>query len=140
MAFTWTSALETGHTLIDSQHKELIDVINKLLTACQQGQGADQVGQTVDFLVSYTKKHFSEEEALQQKSNYPDYANHRTYHATFVQTITDLSTELKQSGATPMLINKIVRNVGEWLINHIQQQDTKVAAHLKSAGGYTLPV
>jgi hemerythrin len=134
MAFTWNSALETGHPLIDSQHKELISEINQLLDACMQGQATDKVASTMDFLVSYTKKHFSEEEALQQKSNYPDYANHRTYHATFLKVITDLSVELK-TGITPTLINKIVRNVGGWLTEHIQQQDTKVAAHLKSAGG-----
>jgi len=134
MAFTWNSSLETGHPVIDSQHKELIAAINHLLTACQQGQAADKVGPTLDFLVSYTKKHFGEEETLQQKSNYPDYPNHRKYHETFVKVITDLSVELKQDGPTHTTINKIIRNVGDWLVNHIQQQDTKVAAHLKKSG------
>jgi hemerythrin len=44
----------------------------------------------------------------------------------------DLATELKQNGPTPTLTNKIIHNVGDWLINHIQQQDTKVAAHIKN--------
>ena len=134
MAFTWTAALETGHPVIDSQHNELIDMVNKLISACQQGMAADKVGSTVDFLVAYTKKHFADEEALQQKSNYPDYANHRASHATFVQVITDLSAELKQTGSTPTVINKIIRNVGDWLVTHIQQQDVKMATHVKNAG------
>jgi len=134
MAFTWNPTLETGHPAIDSQHKELINAINNLLAACQQGLGADKVGTTLDFLVSYTKRHFGEEEALQQKSNYPDISNHRNLHAAFVKVIMDLSVELKQAGPTPVVINKIIRNVGDWLINHIQQQDVKVAAHLKKAG------
>jgi len=132
MAFAWNSALETGHPIIDSQHKELINAINNLLAACQQGQAADKVGATVDFLVSYTKRHFGEEEMLQQKSNYPDYAPHRSLHEAFVKVMTDLSVELKQSGPTPSIINKIIRNAGDWLVNHILQQDSKVAAHLKS--------
>jgi hemerythrin len=135
MAIQWTSALETGHHLIDSQHRELINVINQLLEACIQGQAADKIAPTVEFLDSYTKKHFSEEEALQQKSHYPDYENHRKLHADFLKVVAELSAELKQTGLTPTLTNKIVRNVGGWLTNHIQQQDTKVAAHLKSAGG-----
>ena len=134
MAFTWNSALETGHPVIDSQHKELIAAINNLLAACQQGQAADKVGPTLDFLVSYTKRHFGEEEALQKKSNYPDYQNHLKHHETFVKTITDLSAELKKDGPTQAAINKIIRNVGDWLVNHIQQQDTRVAAHLKKSG------
>ena len=134
MAFAWSSALETGHAVIDSQHKELINAVNNFLTACQQGQAADKIGATLDFLASYTKKHFSEEEALQQRSNYPDYANHHQYHEQLIKVIAELSAELKQAGATPMLVNKVIRNVGEWLVSHIQQQDTKVAAHLKQTG------
>jgi hemerythrin len=134
MAFTWSSALETGHSVIDSQHKELINALNNFLAACQQGQAADKVGTTLDFLASYTKKHFSEEETLQQKSHYPDYANHRQYHEQLIKVIAELSAELKQAGATPILVNKVIRNVGEWLVSHIQQQDTKVAAHLKQTG------
>ena len=134
MAFTWNSALETGHPIIDSQHKELINAVNNLLAACQQGQAADKVASTIDFLVSYTKRHFGEEEALQQKSHYPDYANHRSLHEAFVKVMADLAAELKQTGPTPSTINKIIRNAGDWLVSHILQQDSKVAAHLKSIG------
>ena len=67
MAFTWSSALETGHSVIDSQHKELISAVNSLLSACRQGQGVAKVEETLDFLVSYTKRHFGDEEALQVK-------------------------------------------------------------------------
>jgi hemerythrin len=134
MAFAWSAALETGHSVIDSQHKELINAINNLLTACQQGQAADKVDATLTFLVSYTKRHFSEEEALQKKSNYPDYSNHKILHESFVKVVVDLSAELKQTGPTPMITNKIIRNVGDWLVNHIQREDVKIAAHLKKMG------
>ena len=134
MAYTWSSALETGHPLIDSQHKELIKTVNELFNECTRGNAADQISKIVDFLVSYTKRHFSEEEALQRQSGYPDYQNHCQLHANFVKTMMELTTELKQSGPTPTIINKLIRGVGDWLVNHIQQQDTKVAAHAKAAG------
>ena len=134
MAFTWSSSLETGHPVIDSQHKELINAINALLAACQQGQAADKAGPTLEYLTSYTKKHFGEEEVLQKKSNYPDYLNHHQYHESFIKVITDLSAELKQTGPTAAVTQKIIRNVGDWLVTHIQQQDTKVAAHIKKTG------
>jgi hemerythrin len=133
MAYAWQSTLETGHPVIDSQHRELINAVNSLLMVCQRGQGADAADATLDFLLSYTKEHFSAEEALQQKSNYPDYPNHHQYHEAFIKVIEELSAELKQTGPTPSIINKIIRNAGDWLINHIQQQDVKVAAHMKKA-------
>jgi hemerythrin len=132
MAYTWSSALETGHPLIDSQHIELIKAINDLLAACQQGAAKDKVDSVVDFLLSYTKKHFGEEEVLQQSTHYPDYPNHKVLHAGFVKFVTELSAKLKKDGPSPTVINEIIKGVGDWLIHHIQQQDTKVAAHIKS--------
>ena len=134
MAFTWSSALETGHAVIDSQHKELINAVNSFLAECKQGQATDKIGAKLDYLASYTKKHFSEEETLQQKTGYPDYANHRQYHEHLIKVIEGLSAELKQSGPSPTLVNKVIRNVGEWLVSHIMQQDAKIVAHLKQTG------
>ena len=131
MAFTWSSMLETGHATIDSQHKELVTAVNKLLEACMQGQGADKVGATLDFLVSYTQKHFRDEESVQIQSQFPDYVNHHKLHQDFVKSVGNLSAELKKTGPTQALTNKIVHDVGDWLVSHIQQQDAKIAAHLK---------
>ena len=134
MAYTWSSALETGHPQIDSQHKELIKTINELFEECMQGKVAmDQINKTVDFLLAYVKRHFSEEEALQRQSGYPDYPNHHKLHEEFSNHVAELAKELKQTGPTPSLTNKLIRGVGDWLVTHIQQQDAKVAAHIKAA-------
>jgi|GEM_PF-639314 len=133
MPITWTSALETGHPTIDAQHKDLIATVDKLLEACQQGQAVDKVGPTIDYLVSYTKRHFTEEESLMLKSNYPDSAEHRNLHVAFLQVVADMHAELQKAGPTPTLVSKIVRTVSDWLISHIKQHDTKLAAHLKIA-------
>ncbi|MDR0520344.1 MAG: hemerythrin family protein [Planctomycetaceae bacterium] len=135
MAYTWSPALETGHPMIDSQHKELIKAINDLLAACQQGVAKDKISTVVDFLLSYTKKHFGEEEVLQQQSHYPDIANHKALHAGFVKFVTDLAAELKKEGPSPTIINKIIRGCGDWLVQHIQKEDTKVAANIKAMAG-----
>jgi hemerythrin len=134
MAITWNPALETGNPVIDAQHKELIKAINNLLDACQQGQAKDKAGPTLDFLISYTKKHFAEEESLQLRSNYPDFQNHRKLHESLLKTVSELAAEMKNSGPTPVLVNKLVRNVGDWLVSHIKKEDAKVAAHIKNSG------
>jgi len=132
MAFAWSPALETGNQVIDSQHKELIKAINNLLEACQQGQAQDKVGPTLDFLISYTKKHFAEEESLQLRSSYPDFQNHRKLHESLLKTVNDLSAEMKKNGPTPVFVNNFIRNVGDWLVSHIKKEDAKVAAHIRN--------
>lgn len=134
MAYQFTPNLLTGNATIDSQHKELISAINSLLEACASGRGRDKITETSKFLVSYTKRHFGDEEKLQQQSGYPDYVNHKKYHETFIVTVNEIVAELERTGPTVALVARINSSVGAWLINHITREDVKVAAHIKSKG------
>ena len=132
MAFAWTKDLETGNAQIDAEHKELIQASNHLLEACAVGKGRSELARTVDFLSQYTKTHFSHEEALQLKYRYPDYVNHKKYHAAFVQTVENLAQRLKAEGPTVQLVGEINKQLGGWLINHIKSEDAKVARHIQA--------
>ena len=133
MAYAFSKDLETGNTTIDAQHRELINAINKLLEACSKGQGRTQVAQTANFLLSYTKKHFADEERLQMQSKYPDYPNHKRYHDEFVRVVGELVKELDAKEPDIVFVGKINNAVAGWLINHIKREDVKVAAHVRAA-------
>ncbi|MCI8650551.1 MAG: hemerythrin family protein [Anaerotruncus sp.] len=132
MAYIWSKDLETGNKLIDQQHQQLIQSINDLLDACSQGKGRDKIVETMQFLQSYTAKHFADEETLQQRSNYPDYMNHKRYHDTFKKTVADILAELKTSGPSVALVAKVNTSVASWFLSHIKREDTKVAKHINS--------
>lgn len=131
MAFKWKDSLETGNMTIDGQHKELIEAANKLLTACSEGKGRDQIQSTGQFLLDYTKKHFGDEERLQIKSNYPDYQNHKKLHEFFVSEVKTLVSDLNTQGPSVAMVGKINNLISGWFFNHISKEDTKVSAHLK---------
>ena len=69
--------LLTGNELIDAQHKELINRINKLVGACENGVCQLEAIRMLDFLSDYTDFHFREEEALQEKAGYPGPSSYR---------------------------------------------------------------
>jgi hemerythrin len=62
MAYDWDEKLETGNEKIDRQHKQLITALNKLIDACGEGKGSDELENTLEFLNAYIVKHFSDEE------------------------------------------------------------------------------
>lgn len=132
MAYSFTPDLATGNNLIDTQHKQLIEAINSLLTACASGKGRVELEATTKFLYDYTSKHFADEEKLQVQYRYPDYTNHHQYHEGFKKVVFDLCEELKKSGPTVVLVGKVNTSVGGWLLNHIKKEDVKVAAHIKT--------
>lgn len=131
MAFVWSKDLETGNAQIDNEHKQLIQASNRLLEACAAGKGRSELANTVDFLTQYTKTHFSHEEALQVRYRYPDYANHKRYHETFIKIVENLSSRLKTEGPTVQLVAEINKQLAGWLINHIKTEDAKVAKHIQ---------
>ena len=132
MAFSWNKNLETGNTMIDQQHRQLIDAINNLLQACSSGKGRAEIEKTVKFLYGYTAKHFGDEDKLQVQYHYPDYANHKRYHEEFKKAVKELGIQLQKEGPTVTLVGKVNTSVGGWLLNHIQREDVKVAAHIKA--------
>lgn len=134
MAYAFTKDLETGNALIDSEHRQLIDAINGLLDACAKGQGRAEIEKTLVFLSDYVIKHFGDEETLQLKSKYPDYANHKTYHEGFKKTVAAIVAEFRAGGATIPLVAKTNSSIAQWLISHIKREDVKVANHVKSCG------
>lgn len=132
MAYQWTPDLETGNAIIDGEHKQLIAAINQLLEACSKGQGRTQLSSAVNFLQTYTHKHFSHEEQLQMESGYPDRVNHKRYHETFCKVVEQIGAEFNRDGPTVALVAKVNTQIGGWLLNHIKTEDVKVATHIKN--------
>ena len=133
MAFKWKDSLTTGNTVIDNQHKELVDAANELLKACSEGKGREEIVKTGRFLLNYTKKHFGDEEKLQMKSNNPDYANHKKLHEKLVGEVNALVTDLESQGPTVALVGRINNLIAGWVFDHISREDVKVAAHIRNS-------
>ena len=50
MVYQFTKDLETGNAAIDSEHRQLIQAINDLLSACSSGKGRGELEKTTHFL------------------------------------------------------------------------------------------
>lgn len=131
MAFVWTKDLETGHTLIDNEHKQLVKAADELVTACSQGKGRQEIGKALEFLSNYTKTHFAHEEELQVKCKYPDYSTHRNWHQSFIKEIESVAAKLKAEGANIALVAEVNTKVSQ-LITHIKTFDLKLAQFIQS--------
>ncbi len=129
MSIVFDKDLATGNDLIDGQHKELIDRVNKLVDSCTSGKEKNVAIQTLDFLMDYTVFHFDAEEKLQEEAGYPELSAHKAQHAQFKQAVEELKEMLEEEeGPTDAFVAAVNKNVSDWLVNHIKQSDKKVAA------------
>ncbi|MDR1931484.1 MAG: bacteriohemerythrin [Spirochaetales bacterium] len=131
----WSPDLATGNREIDSQHKQLFRLTSNLAAACLNGQGAGMLGETLDFLAAYTVRHFTDEENLQLAHNYPAYTEHKKLHDGFKETVAGLIAQYKTGGSSEELLEKVNSVIVHWLVEHIKQEDSKIAAHIHSRGG-----
>ncbi|MBE3575472.1 MAG: hemerythrin family protein [Firmicutes bacterium] len=127
----WTRDLATGVELIDSQHKELIDRINRLFAACSAGRGKEEVGKTLSFLGDYVVFHFRAEEREMAASQYPELPSHKARHDRFVQDFLALKGRFEAEGPTPELVVRANQLLVNWLIQHIRNVDKRMAAYLQ---------
>ena len=133
MAYQWDSTLESGYDTVDNQHKQLVAALNALIEASKSGKSDNAVMETMDFLTGYAVKHFSDEEKLQVKYNYPDYLNHKGIHDDFKKTVRGLTDRLVKEGPSEKLVNEVTDSLGSWLINHIKGDDFRMATFVKNA-------
>ncbi|OIR05574.1 bacteriohemerythrin [mine drainage metagenome] len=115
----WTRDLESGITVIDTQHKRIIEFINELHDACQT-QNADETSHVMEGLLNYTVTHFEFEEALQERAGYPYLKAHRRIHEIFMKKVAEIRTRsAKGEDVAPELLTLLKG----WLASHIKGED-----------------
>lgn len=130
--YEFTKKLETGNEVIDREHRELIEAVNKLLAACSEGKGRTSMDETIKFLNHYVEKHFSHEEQIQKQSGYSGLAAHRAFHEKYKQTLKEITTGISVSGPTIAALGKLNGHISV-LISHISTEDKKLGAFLNQA-------
>lgn len=76
----WRGAYESGHEVIDLQHKALFSDANELLAAILSGKPADEVGSMADNLMRTVIAHFSDEEGFVAATDFQKMAEHSAEH------------------------------------------------------------
>ncbi|OGR25567.1 MAG: hemerythrin [Desulfuromonadaceae bacterium GWB2_53_15] len=131
MAIEWRESLSIGVDAIDGQHKELLQRFDKLLSACKDGKGIDELKGLLDFLSDYVLTHFRDEESIQRQHRYPGYEEHKRLHEGFVVRLETLKQEIDTQGMAVHHVMETNNLLLKWLINHISVVDKELGKFLQ---------
>lgn len=124
--FPWNAHLETDIEAIDTQHRKLVQLINRLAEQHVQGGTQDEVSAILGELADYAVYHFKTEEAIWQDALAGDdwLAQHVTSHQKFFDHIVAL-----QSGQRPFqaVLDDLFAYLTQWLAYHILDSDKRMA-------------
>jgi hemerythrin len=130
----WQQRLEVGHPQIDADHRTLVDALNQLHAAVDQGKDKEEVVRTLNFLRDYTVTHFSAEEALMLKHGYPKASMHLAAHSDLLMQVSDFIANYR--AGTIVSIPEMLTFLEAWLIEHIQVKDKELGGFLRSVGAH----
>ena len=125
----WQEAYSVGSALMDNHHKELVRMTNELFRGCERNEDVFPFLRTIQNAVNYAKTHFSVEERIMQKINYPEYSLHKAEHESFVLELLKQMNNFEQGKCTSLDFALFLKN---WLLNHIAVTDKKYSPFFKN--------
>ena len=135
----WDKALECGVEPVDSEHRQLFQMVEDLLNSAKIEHDLDAPSKALAFLEDYVVTHFAHEEALMQRCAYPHAGEHAELHAKFTQALKDLKTKYELSNGSRNTIKEINHTAMSWLVNHIQVIDMRFTKYYLEHASQTQP-
>jgi len=129
---TWSDKFSVQVRQFDEEHKQLMNLINQLHDAMKAGQGKQVIGDVLNGLIEYTRKHFAAEDRLMKAQGYPGYENHKKEHNQLTMTVMDFQKGFAEGSA--ILSQTVMTFLRDWLTNHIQGVDKEYGPFLNGKG------
>lgn len=121
----WNRSIEMDIKKIDDQHKKLVQIINDLYDARNEGKSGEVLEEIINRLIEYTEYHFTTEERYFKELNYSGSEEHKKEHDYFSQQVIQYRKSLEEGNNTEALTSDVWKLLQNWLVNHINNSDKK---------------
>jgi len=133
-SFKWGSNYLTGILSVDEQHKELVNLINKMGDALSQSSDAgvsSELNATFNALAAYAQYHFTEEEELMAQAGISSQHidKHILSHQHFLSEVLALRAKAKDNN--PASLENLLDFLIHWLAYHILGTDKNMAKQIE---------
>lgn len=127
----WSDKLNIGIEELDQQHKTIINYFNDIFDVVEAKQ-AEVMEKKFDALLEYLGVHFTYEEELMKKSEYPEYAKHKAEHDEMRKKMFNIKS--LYSGGVGEVVCSIKGLFCLWLDDHKKNTDNKFGVYARSKG------
>lgn len=87
--FDWRDSYRIGDHTIDTEHKHLFALANKVIHFRASGEQLETVRRAVFELHAYIKTHFTNEEACMEQAGFPRLAAHKVLHGAIIHEMNE---------------------------------------------------
>jgi hemerythrin len=119
----WDARYSVQNEFIDSQHKNILKAINSLIDAIDEGKTGVFCSKLHSALKAYTERHFSHEEKVLEKYNYPELSRQRKEHQYFIRKLEEIYEQMENDEEDIEVELQMLDFLKEWFYNHILKSD-----------------
>jgi hemerythrin-like metal-binding protein len=124
----WHERYEVGVAVIDGQHREMLELVNRLLEGLRDGREREDLVETLRELVRATEHNIATEERLMQEYGLSP-RHHAEAHTRLLEAIRHFDLRLDAQGLAGS-----ASWLREWLLGHIDEDDRPLAEQLRARG------
>jgi hemerythrin-like metal-binding protein len=125
---SWSKALESGHPLIDGQHRRLFGLANEAINILLTKQSRSNEEALLDQLIRHMNEHFLTEENLLEDANDPGLNLHKAEHLAMVVKAKSLRERFQNREA---ISKELVAFLSEDVIsNHVIRENLSLITSL----------
>ena len=131
MPSTWNDSLKIGISLLDFQHKQLLDQMDFLIEGMEKKKGTQELKSILKFLDMYVNNHFRYEESCMDMYKCPVACKNKNAHAEFINTLEEIKTYIDNERSLDTIKNLVKIRLLNWFVAHIQSIDRNLQPYVK---------
>jgi hemerythrin len=121
----WSDELATGVEEVDSQHRELVTLVNELAELARNDADVDRIEAGVAAFRRHVEEHFAWEERYMVTHNPSRLASHRALHEILVGQLDEVVEEMRADRFRHL--DEVLKDrVVPWLVEHIVNVDKRI--------------
>lgn len=127
-ALEWKPEYSVGIESVDHEHRELIDLVNRIGEALVAERPVDEVEQAFGELFRAISSHFALEERFMREHGYDQLAQHKADHERLLDELRDIMDDYREGGDAP--VERFTRAVEAWFAVHFKTHDARLHSRL----------
>ena len=119
----WDDSYKVGIKIVDDQHKQLFDIVNKLYDLEDEDNSKEELRSILYKFNEYMQTHFKDEEEYMASIGYPALDEHKQIHNDIMKNLADIVHTPAKLAIIKSKMRVVAKRV---LIDHIVNEDIKI--------------
>lgn len=121
MGLEWRPQLSVGNDVIDTDHKHLIGIINRVEDSLA-AKDFEGLNNALVSLSRYSRTHFAAEETIARAVGYAHVSRLHESHLALLEKLDQMRQDLVQEWS-PAMVDSFTGLLRDWLVNHVIKED-----------------